>query len=147
MNVTASIGNAKRPGTGSGHRLSAEQGFTLLEVLVSLAIMGIAVVVLFQVFSANLRAIGTSEDYVSAAVRAEVRMREILDSDKLAENAWSELTAEGYRLDIVIAETLNQRTELLPVRLLDVALTVHWKRGLKEKSITLRTVKMMGRQT
>ena len=147
MILTTGIRNAKRPGTGNRHRVSAEQGFTLLEVLVGLAIMGIAVVVLFQIFSANLRAIGASEDYVSAAVKAEGRMREILDSDKLAESAWSEVTTEGYRLDIIIAETLNQRTELLPVRLLDVALTIHWKRGVKDKSMTLRTVKMMGRQT
>ena len=147
MILTVGIRNAKQSRTGNRRRVSAEQGFTLLEVLVGLAIMGIAVVVLFQIFSANLRAIGASEDYVSAAVKAEVRMREILDSDKLAESTWSEVTADGYRLDIVIAETLNQRTVLLPVRLLEVVLTVHWKRGAKDKSMMLRTVKMMGRQT
>jgi type II secretion system protein I len=125
----------------------AEQGFTLLEVLVGLAIMGIAVVVLFQIFSANLGSIAVSEDYALAAVKAEARMREVLDDDKLAESAWSEVTAEGYKLDIVIAETLSQRTELLPVRLLDVALTINWKKGTKNKSITQRTIKMVGRRT
>jgi prepilin-type N-terminal cleavage/methylation domain-containing protein len=126
--------------------MGAEQGFTLLEVLVGLAIMGIAVILLFQVFSANLRSIAVSEDYTSAAVKAEARMREVLENAKLAENAWSEVTAEGYRLDIVVAETLNQRTELLPVRLLDVMLTINWKKGTKNKSMTLRTIKMVGRQ-
>jgi prepilin-type N-terminal cleavage/methylation domain-containing protein len=130
----------------SARALWAEQGFTLLEVLVGLAIMSIAVVLLFQIFSANLRSIAVSEDYASAAIKADARIREVLDNDKLAESAWSEVTTEGYRLDIVIAETLNQRTELLPVRLLDVALTINWKKGTKNKSITLRTIKMVGRQ-
>ena len=144
---TADVRNVKGERVRDGRCMFGEEGFTLLEVLVSLAIMAIAVVVLFQVFSANLRAIGASADYVSASVRAEARMREILDNAKLAEGAWSETTAEGYGMDIVVAETLNQRTELLPVRLLDVSLTIRWKRGLKEKSMTLRTVKMTGRQT
>jgi prepilin-type N-terminal cleavage/methylation domain-containing protein len=127
-------------------RFCAAPGFTLLEVLVGLSIMGIAVVVLFQIFSANLRAIAVSEDYVSAAVKAEARMSEVLDSDKLVENAWSEVTPEGYRLNIVITETLKERTELLPVRLLDVALTIYWKKGMHDKSMTLRTIKMAGRK-
>jgi type II secretion system protein I len=140
-------GRMKRLGKGNMGRLRAGHGFTLLEVLVALSIMGIAVVLLFQVFSGNLRAISVSEDYVSAAVRAEARMREVLDDDKLTDNAWSEVTADGYRLNIVIAETLNQRTELLPVRLLDVGLTIYWKKGTKDKSMTLRTIKMVARQT
>jgi prepilin-type N-terminal cleavage/methylation domain-containing protein len=95
---------------GSIRHLCPEHGFTLLEILVALAIMGIAVTVLFQVFSANLRSIAVSDDYVSAVVRAEAKMREVLDNDKLTENAWSETTAEGYRLNVTVSETLNQRT-------------------------------------
>ncbi len=129
------------------NELAAKRGFTLLEVLVGLSIMGIAVVVLFQVFSANLRAIAVSEDYVSAAVKAEARMREVLDNEKLAESAWSEVTPEGYRMSVVIAETLNQRTELLPIRLLDVVLTIYWKKGAKDKFMTLRAIKMVSRKT
>jgi prepilin-type N-terminal cleavage/methylation domain-containing protein len=71
----------------SARHLGAEQGFTLLEVLVGLAIMGIAVILLFQVFSANLRSIAVSEDYTSAAVKAEARMREVLENAKLVESA------------------------------------------------------------
>jgi prepilin-type N-terminal cleavage/methylation domain-containing protein len=147
IQVKGDIGVAKKWRRRSARLLPAQQGFTLLEVLVGLAIMGIAVVVLFQIFSANLRSIAVSEDYTSAAVKAEARMREVLDNDKLEESSWSEVTAEGYRLDIVIAETLNQRTELLPVRLLDVVLTINWKKGAKDKSMTLRTIKMVGRQS
>jgi len=51
----------------------AEKGFTLIEVLVAVALLGIAVTVVIQLFSANLRAIASSEDYIYASARAEAK--------------------------------------------------------------------------
>ncbi len=42
--------------------LNKTAGFTLLEVLVALALLGVGVVVVLQLFSANLRSISASED-------------------------------------------------------------------------------------
>lgn len=118
------------------------EGFTLLEVLVSIAILGIAVTVVFQLFSANLRAVSASKDYVFASAKAEAKMREVLDSDKLvAETSWSEITNDGYKIDVSVKEILEQRTENLQVRLLEIALTIRWTSGTMEKSQTIRTIK------
>jgi general secretion pathway protein I len=125
---------------------SRQRGFTLLEVLVATAILGIAVAMVLQLFSANLRAISDSGDYVIAITRAEMKMREILAADELSENAYSETTNDGYRMDIAIAETLNDRTENLQTRLLEIVLTIHWTKGTKERSYTLRTMKLVKRQ-
>lgn len=122
---------------------SRQNGFTLLEVLVATAILGIAVAVVLQLFSANLRAISDSGDYVIAVTRAEMKMREILANDNLSENAYSETTNDGYRMDIAIAETLNDRTENLQARLLEIVLTIHWTKGTKERAYTLRTMKVV----
>ena len=73
--------------------LGSAHGFTLLEVLVALSILGVAVTVLFQLFSTNLRTIALSGDYVLATVRAEAKMREVLDDDALGPKAWSETTS------------------------------------------------------
>ncbi len=97
------------------------KGFTLLEVLVATAILGIAVAVILQLFSANLRAISLSRDYVSASIKAEAKMKEILNSDeKISEKSFSETTDDGYRIDVSIAEALKERTENLQVKLLEI---------------------------
>jgi general secretion pathway protein I len=121
-------------------------GFTLLEVLVATAILAIAVAVILQLFSANLRAIALSGDYVSAATEAESRMREILDDDKLSEKSFSEITDEGYRIDVSVTEALKDRTENLQVKLLQIDLTIRWVKGPEEKSLTLSTLKIMKKE-
>jgi len=121
-------------------------GFTLLEVLVALSILGIALTIILQLFSANLRALSASEDYVSAVTKAEAKMREVLDDKDLSEKSWSEITDNGYRMDVSINETLKDRTDNLQVRVLEVALTVYWTRNTKNKSLTLRTMKVVNKQ-
>jgi len=67
-----------------------KDGFTLLEVLVAFVLLVTTVTVILQLFSANIKALSRSEDYASAVVRAESKMREILDSETLSENTWTE---------------------------------------------------------
>ena len=124
----------------------SRSGFTLLEVIVAVSIMGIAIAVILQLFSANLRNISDSSDYVKAATRAEVKMRETLDNDVLLEKSYSEITNDGYRMDVAITETLKERTENLQVRLFEIALTVRWTKGTKEKSMTLRSMKVIRKE-
>jgi type II secretion system protein I len=120
-------------------------GFTLLEVLVSLSIVAIAVTVVLQLFSADLRAIAASEDYAAAVVKAETKMREVLDSEDLAETSWSEATPDGYRMDLSVTDVLKEKTNNLQVRLLQVNLTTHWFKGTKEKMLALRTMKLVNK--
>jgi prepilin-type N-terminal cleavage/methylation domain-containing protein len=122
---------------------AGDEGFTLLEVLVALAILGIAVTVVFQLFAADLRAVRASEDFVAASVRAQTRMREILDDDTLTERAWSETTVDGYRVDVIVSPALRERTKDLQVQLFDVVLTVYWIKDSKTRTMTLRTMKMI----
>jgi prepilin-type N-terminal cleavage/methylation domain-containing protein len=124
----------------------SSEGFTLLEVIVAIAILGIAVSVVLQLFSADLRAISTSGDYVAAATRAEAEMRNILDDNNLQEASFSETTPDGYRIDVSVAQALKERTQNLQVKLLRIDLTVHWTKGAKEKSLTLSTMKLVNKQ-
>ncbi len=124
-------------------RRSGTGGFTLLEVLVALAIMAIATTLVMQLFSVDLRAIARSGDVTSAAVRGDARIRELLAEPSLEENTWSEETEDGYRLDIAISEVMKPRTDNLPVKLMEVDLTIRWIEGMREKSLDLRTVKMV----
>jgi general secretion pathway protein I len=118
-------------------------GFTLLEVLIALAVMAIATTLVMQLFSTDLRAIAASGGVTSAAVRGDSRIREILAEPSLEENAWSEEAEDGYRMDIAISEVMKPRTDNLPGKLMEVDLTIRWTEGRKEKSLRLKTMKMI----
>ncbi len=126
----------RRPAGGAG-------GFTLLEVLVALALLGIALVVILQLFSANMRAIAASDSYAKAVMTAESKMREVLDDDQIGEKTWSETTNDGYRIDTSIAGTEKKRTENLPVQLLEITVTVNWTDGNKDRTLSLKTMKLI----
>jgi type II secretion system protein I len=125
--------------------MAHRKGFTLLEVLVSLALMAIAVTLLMQLFSADLRAITRSGDLTWASVKADARIKKIVDELSPDAASWSEVTEEGYRMDVSINEALNERTENLPFKLMEVSLTVGWTEGRKEKSLRLNTLKLVER--
>lgn len=125
--------------------LKKRDGFTLLEVLVAIAILGIAITIIIQLFSSNLQAIKASGDYVTASTKAEAKMREILDG-RISEGMYKDVTEDGYTMDIAISEVLNERTENLNLRLLQIDLTIRWIEGSKQKSMTLSTLKMLGKE-
>lgn len=119
-------------------------GFTLFEVLVSMAILSIAIVVILQLFSANMRNISVSDRYVKATIKAEAMMREVLDSE-LKEGSYNQRTDDGYDVSISIKEGDDERIRNLPVKLLDISLKVKWSDGIKERLIELNTMKVVAR--
>jgi general secretion pathway protein I len=121
-------------------------GFTLLEVLVALVLLSISLVAIFELFSANLRGIAKSDDYSHAVIMAESKMRQILDDDTLAEQTWTESTEDGYRMNTVVSSTASDRTENLQIKLLEINLTVSWIKDSKERTLNLKTLKMVNKQ-
>jgi general secretion pathway protein I len=121
--------------------LGRKDGFTLLEVLVAFVLLAATVTVILQLFSSGIKALSLSEDYATAVVRAESKMREVLDNEQLAENAWSETSPDGYRFDITVAKAYEARTKDLPMKVLEIGITMSWKMGGKDKSMMLNTMK------
>jgi len=126
--------------------VASSKGFTLLEILVALAILATAVTIIFQLFSAGLRNIAVSEDVVSAAVRAEAKMREVLSNEELTENSWTETTTDGYTFAVNITEALQEKTDSLPVQVLQIDLAITWTKNSKERSLRLKTYKTVNKQ-
>lgn len=118
-------------------------GFTLLEILVAVAIIGISLTVIIQLFSSNLRAISISKDYVHAVLKAEERMRELLEEENLSEGHYSEQTEDGYKIDIYISKFSRDKSENLQVDLTQIDLSVSWTAGMKEKRFNLTTYKVI----
>jgi general secretion pathway protein I len=118
-------------------------GFTLLEIMVALLLISIVIVSVIELSSANLRNLAVSDDQVEAVIRANSKMREILDLDKIEDKSWNETDDQGYSYEIKIAETLPERTGALPVRLAEVTVITSWLNNNKKKNIILQTVKIV----
>jgi hypothetical protein len=112
---------------------------------VALVIMGTAVVIVLQLFSSGLRSIHASEEMAFASLQADTKMAEILEDPALDEKIWNEVTESGYRFDMIVAETLKERTENLTVKMLEVDLTVRWMTGARERALTVRALKVVDR--
>jgi general secretion pathway protein I len=118
-------------------------GFTLLEVLLALVIVGIAISVVLQLFSFNLRNVASSEDYVKAAMVAESKLRQIVDNGDLTERQWSENTGDGYRFDVAVSPIEKDKAQAVDMKLLQVDLTMSWKSGAKNRTINVKTLKLI----
>ena len=125
--------------------MRTQRGFTLLEVLAAVAILGMALTVIMQLFSANLQGIAASDDYLAASMAAEAKMREVIARGDFSEQDWSETADEGYRVDVSIRPALEERTESLPVALHEITLSLRFESGSKERTITLRTLRAAAR--
>jgi general secretion pathway protein I len=126
-------------------QITSARGFTLIEIMVALTVMGFAVVSLVQLFSSNLRMIRTSQDYMTVLTRAESVMREIVESDKIEEKSWRDSTDQGYQIEVTVSETAKERTENLPIKLLQIEMVFSWEKALRKKSMTFRTLKIVNK--
>jgi type II secretion system protein I len=116
------------------------RGFTLLEVLVALAILGVAIVALMQLSSQGLRLLHLSDDYQQAVMVAD---RVARATDVLEEGA--EAGQEGRFLWERRVTLVPVPEELSPgagpqVRLYALSVAVRWGRGRTLQVASLRTV-------
>ena len=118
-------------------------GFTLLEVLIALAILGMGIVMVIQLFSSNSRSILVSDNYSQSVLKAEELMRNLLDRPSLDIGAWSEETGDGYRADYEVAPVMTERTAALPFNMLSVDLALKKAVGPKQLSVRLHSVKLV----
>jgi len=123
----------------------ANRGFTLLEIMVSLVLICLVVVSVIQLSSANLRNLATSDDRIEILGRANEKMREVLDGKQFEDKTWQDIDAEGYAYDITVAETMRERMEALPVKLLEITVSAKDAKDKGSKQVTLKTAKMVSK--
>jgi general secretion pathway protein I len=149
--IETTIGNVSGKGrTMYPGRRPTARGFTLLEVIVALAILGIGLTLIIELFSGGLRLGRASEDYTKAVNYASSKMQEIMTQDNVEEGTgegefddrfrWQ---VEAKKVDILPGE---KSTEFKPpVELYKLTIDVLWKSGSKERSArleTYRTIKL-----
>ena len=82
----------------------SEDGFSLLEVIVALAIMAMGFVTVLQLFSGSIRSVGLSEQYLKATTLAQSKMGELeMNNYKVSEFEGTFANEENYRWQLDIS--------------------------------------------
>jgi general secretion pathway protein I len=120
----------------------------LIEVVVALAILGVGLTVIIELFSGGLRLGRVSMEYTKAVNYARVKMEETMAKPTIEEG-----TQEGESDDKTFRWQMGvKKVDLLsidnsidykpPVELFQVKIDVFWKSGSKEKSTSVESLKV-----
>ncbi len=128
-------------------RLVNSFGFTLIEVVIALGLMGIALIVLIELFSGALRLGKTANEYSRATAWARMKLEEVILQPRLQEGLEEGELPENYRWQLEIKKTEILREKYgevpVPLELYQIKLKVNWKAGIKERNLVLETYKFL----
>jgi len=122
-----------------------ERGFTLLEVVVAVALIGIVLVVALEILAAGLRSAKAAGDYTEAVLMARLKL------DELALQEPQPMSADGtfgeaYRWTAEVAPE-GHEAEGVPVRLFRMRVKVSWAGKSGEKGVELVTLRGASEET
>jgi general secretion pathway protein I len=128
-------------------RSEKNKGFTLIEVVVALAILGVGLTVIIELFSGGLRLATASMEYTKAVNYARTKMEEVAVKSALEVGTGEgESDDKAFRWQVAV-----KKVDLLPIdksmdykppiELFQVKIDVFWKSGSKERSTSLESLK------
>jgi type II secretion system protein I len=122
-------------------RLQGRSGFTLLEVLVALAILSLAVVASIQGFAAGLRLLKLSGEHQEAMLIADQKAREITSPTQAGRDSGLEGAYTWEReIKAVVTPDLEVEGRAVRWRQWEVDVRVKWGDQRQVSVATLRTV-------
>lgn len=116
-------------------RQRRDGGFTLLEVIVAMALFAAGIVVVFQLFSGALRLSAGSRDASASAIYARQRMEEALLVPNPVEGTEQGTFGDHYRWEVVTSFVPQE--EETPYDEITVHVTVRWDDGGDQRSVDL----------
>ncbi|HXH84120.1 MAG TPA: prepilin-type N-terminal cleavage/methylation domain-containing protein [Candidatus Tectomicrobia bacterium] len=122
-------------------RPRADAGFTLLEVLVALAVLSMTVVVAIQGFAAGLRLLKLSGDHQRAALVADQKIREVVRPDEGTEEGTEGAYTWRRTVKAIEAPELVRPGAAPTWKVYEVVVQVRWDGDRRALDVTtLRTV-------
>ena len=132
----------------SSDRTLRGDGFTLLEVVVALAIAGLALVGLFRGGSGGLLAVDTAARAEEAVQRAQSHLAAVGRDAALIEGDFTGEDGGGYRWTLRV-RPLTARQSLAPdgvtpvnTTLFNVEVAISWPGRAGERAVVLRTLRL-----
>jgi len=124
----------------SPRKESACRGFTLLEVLVSTALLATVFVAVMGLASQSLRNITRMKSQESALLHAREKMNEVLLLEELAPGTQSGEWKDGYQWQMQILPNVhNDQLQDRTNGLFDIRVVIRWGESGREKAYTVQT--------
>jgi general secretion pathway protein I len=131
-------------------RIEGERGFTLLEIAIAMAILGIGVVAALQVFSSSLRLAQSASRKSEAVVHAKALMDAVLWLPDLEDGVTHGEIGDGYRWERRIRHagtddgiTKQELDFHGAVRLAVISVRLEWNEPTGVKSYSIGTMRVV----
>jgi prepilin-type N-terminal cleavage/methylation domain-containing protein len=126
-------------------RFRSSRGFTLLEIVVAMTIVGLGVVTLLEVFSSGLRLGARSQDRTEVITQGRQVMDQFLAGRRLAEGTEQGIIGENGRWKLQVqpvrsAEELSLGNDW---ELKEIALDIIVPESSSERRVELRTLRLV----
>ncbi len=122
----------------------AAKGFTLLEVLVALVVLGLSFITIFELFQGGLQTLSASQLHTLAFMHAREKLEElVLESNPEARERQGTFE-DGFRWETQISSyPLPQiKDEELPLNVFQMTARVFYMRMGRERSVELKTLRL-----
>ncbi len=126
-----------------------ENGFTLLEVVVAMAIVGLGVVTLLEIFSLGLRLGTRSFARTEAIAYSQQVMDEVLIRRRVREGVEEGSYGEKHRWRLQV-EPSQKETQLLfstGWELKEITLQMRYRDGERERRVEMRTLRLLQKKS
>jgi general secretion pathway protein I len=128
----------------------AQRGFSLLEVVVALAILGLALGVLLEIFGSGLNGAELTSRYAQAATIAESRLASVGADVPLQPGDTGGSENDAFRWTLSIKPYDEQQAQpqmgapqsLMRVQLFEIVARVSWSDYGKEREVVLSTLQL-----
>ena len=121
-------------------------GFSLLEVIVALAIMAMGFVTVLQLFSGSIRSVNLSEQYLKGTTLAHSKMGELeVNNYSVTEYEGIFPDEKNYRWQLQVSpHTSSLNSKENNIQLSEVTLNVLWEDAGKTRDVEISTLKVDG---
>ncbi len=136
-------------------RPRSEAGFTLLEVLLAVVILGVSLTTILLQFQTALHAGSISQDRTNAVIYAKEKLESLKIEDELSEASQSGVLESGYEWETEVSlyeyeEYEDQADDIsyedLRHETYKFRATVKWNSGINKRQVELITLKTITRK-
>lgn len=124
-----------------------QNGFTLLEVVVAMSIVGLGVVTLFEIFSSGLRLGAKSSERTEAAAYSRQVIDEVLIHREVREGGEEGSVGGRYNWRLQVQPFQDAQPSSAGWDLKEMTLQLRYREGERERKMELKTLRLVKKKS